>query len=73
MELHWQSRVLSKSAVLKKFQLSTPNTGGVWAVDISCVHPTLSVVSSYNKDQESPALTFCQYNYDRNALQFSHH
>ena len=47
MELHWQSRVLSKSAVLKKFQLSMPNTGGVWAVDISCVHPTLSVVSSY--------------------------
>ena len=49
MELHWQSRVLSKSAVLKKFQLSTPNTDGAWAVDISCVHPTLSVVSSLHK------------------------
>ena len=48
MELHWQSRVLSKSPVLKKFQLSTPNTDGVWAVDISCVHPTLSVVSSFD-------------------------
>ena len=51
MELHWQSRVLSKSPVLKKFQLSTPNTDGVWAVDISCVHPTLTVVSSFMSKQ----------------------
>lgn len=55
MELHWQSRVLSKSPVLKKFQLSTPNTDGVWAVDISCVHPTLSVVSSFqSEDHQNP-------------------
>ena len=42
----WQSRVLSKSAFLKKFQLSTLNTDGVWAVGISYAHPTLSIVSS---------------------------
>ena len=46
MELHWKSRVLSKSAFHKKFQ-PTSNTDGVWAVDISCVHQTLNVVSSY--------------------------
>ena len=45
MELHWKSRVLSKSAFHKKFQ-PTSNTDGVWAVDISCVHPTLIIVSS---------------------------
>ena len=59
MRLHWKSKVLSKSALHKKFQLSTANTEGVWAADISCVQQTLSVVSTFVLSRGRCGHLFC--------------